>query len=67
MAHQIGESVRYQIQNSHPEVSEVFIQLEPATKQEIVVDLNNSMLEDNEIEAKVTKLLTKMFSEIHLH
>ncbi|KAI3829596.1 hypothetical protein L1987_03722 [Smallanthus sonchifolius] len=63
MAHQIGESVRYQIQNSHPEVSEVFIQLEPATKQEIVVDMNNSMLEDNEIEEKVTKLLTKMFSE----
>nr|XP_043610721.1 metal tolerance protein 2 isoform X2 [Erigeron canadensis] len=27
MAHQIGESVRYHVQNSHPEVSEVFIQL----------------------------------------
>ncbi|KAK1428197.1 hypothetical protein QVD17_17026 [Tagetes erecta] len=63
LAHQIGESVRYQIQNSHPEVSEVFIQLEPASKQEVGHFSNNTVLEDNEIEEVVTKLLTKMFSE----
>ncbi|XP_076884814.1 metal tolerance protein 2-like [Bidens hawaiensis] len=63
IAHQIGESVRYQIQNSHPEVSEVFIQLEPATKLEVADDLNDLVLEDNEIKEMVTKLLTKGFSE----
>ncbi|KAL8234299.1 hypothetical protein R6Q59_020399 [Mikania micrantha] len=63
IAHQIGESVRYQIQNSHPEVSEVFIQLEPTTKEEVVEDSNNSEFKGKEIEEMVTKSLTKMFSE----
>ncbi|KAK9057257.1 hypothetical protein SSX86_022092 [Deinandra increscens subsp. villosa] len=65
-AHQIGENVRYQIQNSHPEVSEVFIQLEPATKQEVAkvtYDSTNSVLEDDEVEERVTKLINNMFSE----
>ncbi|KAI7751427.1 hypothetical protein M8C21_008220 [Ambrosia artemisiifolia] len=65
IAHQIGESVRYQVQSSHPEVSEVFIQLEPATKQEVAdvtFDSSNSVLEDDQIEEMVT-LLPKMFSE----
>ncbi|XP_076902940.1 metal tolerance protein 2-like [Bidens hawaiensis] len=63
IAHQIGESVRDQIQNSHPEVSEVFIQLEPATKLEVADDLNDSVLDDDEIKEMVTRLLTKGFSE----
>lgn len=41
--------------------------LEPASKQEVVHDSNNTAaLEDNEIEEVVTKLLTKMFSEVKL-
>ncbi|KAJ0781860.1 putative cation efflux protein, cytoplasmic [Helianthus annuus] len=66
VAHQIGESVRYQIQSSHPEVSEVFIQLEPATKQEVAdvtCDSGDLMLEDDRIEEMVNKLLPNMFSE----
>ncbi|KAM0003431.1 putative cation efflux protein [Helianthus debilis subsp. tardiflorus] len=66
IAHQIGESVRYQIQSSHPEVSEVFIQLEPATKQEVAdvtCDSSDLMLEDDRIEEMVDKLLPNMFSE----
>lgn len=60
-AHQIGESVRYQIQNSHHQVSEVFIQLEPATKQEVANVTSDS--DNNGTEELVTNMLTSKFSE----
>lgn len=75
-AHQIGETLRYQIQNSHPEVSEVFIHLEPANKHikpamvaqkavaEEPYDSNNTFqVEDNGVEEMVANILTSKFSE----
>nr|GEX62535.1 metal tolerance protein 2 [Tanacetum cinerariifolium] len=65
-AHQIGENVRHQIQNSHPEVSEVFIQLEPAIKQEVAAvtyDSCNIVSGDNGIEEMVTDILSSKFPE----
>ncbi|PWA78843.1 cation efflux family protein [Artemisia annua] len=64
-AHQIGENVRHQIQKSHPEVSEVFIQLEP-TKQkvtELTYDSNNLESEHHGIERIITDMLITKFSE----
>lgn len=78
-AHQIGETLRYQIQNSHPEVSEVFIHLEPANKpfQPAMVapkvgaaqepfDSNNTntfQVEDNGVEEMVANILASNFSQ----
>ncbi|KAL4588247.1 hypothetical protein LXL04_001130 [Taraxacum kok-saghyz] len=67
-AHKIGESVRYQIQNCHPEVSEVFIHLEPAHKHfgdTTIVKQEDAQvsLEPNRIEEMITNMLASNFSE----
>ncbi|CAH1433749.1 unnamed protein product [Lactuca virosa] len=59
IAHQIGVSVRYHIQNWHPEVSEVFIHLEPSNK---LFDVQQQ--EENRIEEMITNMLSSNFSQV---
>lgn len=67
-AHQIGESVRYQIQTAHPEVTEVFIQLEPGCNQDIQpsveVQQDDTQLSfDSNNQQIIANMLTSHFSE----
>ncbi|XP_071720156.1 metal tolerance protein 2 isoform X2 [Rutidosis leptorrhynchoides] len=61
VAHQIGENVRHQIQKSHPEVSEVFIQLEPVKREVTEETFNSNTSEPKEVDEIVNKLLTSNF------
>lgn len=67
-AHQIGESVRYQIQSDHPEVTEVFIHLEPGCNQDIQpsveVQQDDTQLSfDSNNQQIIANMLTSHFSE----
>lgn len=62
-AHEIGETVRYQIQNSHPQVSEVFIHLEPADKHIETIQQQNNVVSEDSIEQMITHMLTSNCSQ----
>ncbi|KAK6115027.1 hypothetical protein DH2020_007296 [Rehmannia glutinosa] len=75
-AHDVGENVRRQLQQSHPEVAEVFIHIEPATShisgsvvnhhencQSSDHHNNNVLLEQTDVEDTVSKILSSNFSE----
>ncbi|XP_008235017.1 PREDICTED: metal tolerance protein 2 [Prunus mume] len=73
-AHDIGENVRYQIHKSHPEVSEVFIHIDPSIQQicpsvdqqEILKGIacqKFSPGEDKDIEAAVSRIITSKYAE----
>ncbi|KAK6164746.1 hypothetical protein DH2020_001610 [Rehmannia glutinosa] len=75
-AHDVGENVRRQLQQSHPEVAEVFIHIEPATSHisgSVVNHQGNCkssdhhnntvLLEQTDVEDTVSKILSSNFSE----
>ncbi|XP_031373740.1 metal tolerance protein 2 isoform X2 [Punica granatum] len=75
-AHGVGENVRHQIHKCHPEVTEVFIHIDPSTSQffsstedkqvilEGSADHNkNTYLNDKEIEALIQSSLASKFSQ----
>ncbi|KAH6810140.1 Cation efflux family protein [Perilla frutescens var. hirtella] len=75
-AHDIGENVRRQLQQSHPEVAEVFIHIEPATSQisgsvinhqrsckSSVRHCNTASLEPTDVEDTVLNILSSNFLE----
>ncbi|XP_075524182.1 metal tolerance protein C1 isoform X3 [Primulina tabacum] len=75
-AHDVGENVRRQIQQSHPEVSEVFIHIEPSTSRISPDIINNQRnfknsehqsgtvtLEQTDVEDNVSNILSSNFSE----
>lgn len=67
-AHEIGETVRYQIQNCHPQVSEVFIHLEPNNKLSQPTTTTttthvHAQQQENRIEEMITDMLTSNFSQ----
>ncbi|KZV54355.1 hypothetical protein F511_03610 [Dorcoceras hygrometricum] len=75
-AHDIGENVRRQIQQSHREVSEVFIHIEPSTSNISPDIINNQRnfknpehqsgtvtLEQTDVEDNVSNILSSKFSE----
>ncbi|XP_073139346.1 metal tolerance protein 2 [Henckelia pumila] len=75
-AHDVGENVRRQIQQSHPEVSEVFIHIEPSTSHISADVINNQRnfknsehqsgtvtLEQTDVEDNVSNILSSNFSE----
>ncbi|KAL7601705.1 hypothetical protein Lser_V15G27382 [Lactuca serriola] len=66
-AHEIGETVRYQIQNCHPQVSEVFIHLEPNNKLSqpttTTTHVHVQQQQENRIEEMITDMLTSNFSQ----
>lgn len=69
-AHQIGESVRYQIQTDHPEVTEVFIHLEPGCNQDIQPSVEVQLQQDDtqlsfdsNNQQIIANMLTSHFSE----
>lgn len=69
-AHQIGESVRYQIQSDHPEVTEVFIHLEPGCNQDIQPSVEVQLQQDDtqlsfdsNNQQIIANMLTSHFSE----
>ncbi|KAK8972586.1 hypothetical protein V6N11_082516 [Hibiscus sabdariffa] len=69
-AHGIGENVRHEIHKSHPEVTEVFIHIDPAyiefspdvMEQKECLDSNISAREEN-VEAIVSGILSSKFPE----
>ncbi|GER24749.1 cation efflux family protein [Striga asiatica] len=75
-AHDIGENVRRQLQQSYPEVAEVFIHIEPATSHisgsdgDHQVNVKSSdhhdntrLLDQTDVEDIVSKILSSRFSE----
>ncbi|KAL7151216.1 hypothetical protein ABFS83_04G016600 [Erythranthe nasuta] len=75
-AHDVGENVRRQLQQSHPEVAEVFIHIEPATShisgsvinhqrdcKSSVHQSDADLLEHSDIEDSVSQILSSNFSE----
>ncbi|GFP85633.1 metal tolerance protein c1 [Phtheirospermum japonicum] len=75
-AHDVGEIVRRQLQQSHPEVAEVFIHIEPATSHISGSGVNHQrnckhsehqnntiILEQMDVEDTVSKILSSNFSE----
>ncbi|CAH2057613.1 unnamed protein product [Thlaspi arvense] len=75
VAHEVGESVRGQINKSHPEVSEVFIHIDPAFLQfsSSMMDHDSIKKESNQesniceeikhVEATVSDIFSSQFSE----
>ncbi|KFK37536.1 hypothetical protein AALP_AA4G269800 [Arabis alpina] len=71
VAHEVGEFVRGQINKQHPEVSEVFIHIDPAFVQfsSSMMDHNNTKKESNiceeikHVEATVSDIFSSQFSE----
>ncbi|KAG8389453.1 hypothetical protein BUALT_Bualt02G0231000 [Buddleja alternifolia] len=75
-AHDVGEKVRNQLQEDHPEVAEVFIHIEPAMSHISPSVINhqgnskssdhrctNVKLEQTDVEDNVSKILSSNFSE----
>ncbi|KAL0419999.1 UNVERIFIED_CONTAM: Metal tolerance protein C1 [Sesamum radiatum] len=75
-AHDVGENVRRQLQQSHPEIAEVFIHIEPATSHipQSVINQNGNCkisdhhcstasLEQSDVEDTVSKILSSYFSD----
>ncbi|KAB1203098.1 Metal tolerance protein C1 [Morella rubra] len=75
-AHNIGENVRHQIHESHPEVAEVFIHIDPAISQipssiaDQQISSNGTKYQnknipavDKDVEAVVSNVITSKFSE----
>lgn len=67
-AHDVGENVRFLLQQSHPEVAEVFIHIEPATSSQSSCRKSNSQknavtLEQSDLEDNVSEILSSHFSE----
>ncbi|KAI3449519.1 hypothetical protein Pfo_006184 [Paulownia fortunei] len=75
-AHDVGENVRCQLQQSHPEVAEVFIHIEPATSHISEGGVNHqrnctssdhqsstTLLEQTDVEDTVSHILSSHFSE----
>lgn len=73
-AHDIGENVRHQIHESHPEVAEVFIHIDPSIsdispgvmdKQEnsTRIKCEKSSVKDGDIEAAVSSIISSKFGE----
>ncbi|KAF5731464.1 hypothetical protein HS088_TW18G00142 [Tripterygium wilfordii] len=76
-AHDIGENVRHQIHKSHPEVTEVFIHIDPAVSElcpsledrqenprEMIHKDTTDLSEDKDVEAVVSNILLSKFPEI---
>ncbi|XP_024017715.1 metal tolerance protein 2 isoform X3 [Morus notabilis] len=77
-AHDIGESVRHQIHDSHPEVAEVFIHIDPAISEisPSAVDqkesstrsqcqCEKSSVKDGDIEEAVSSIISSKFPETY--
>ncbi|KAL0371420.1 UNVERIFIED_CONTAM: Metal tolerance protein C1 [Sesamum angustifolium] len=75
-AHDVGENVCRQLQQSHPEIAEVFIHIEPATSHipQSVINQNGNCkisdhhgstasLEQSDVEDTVSKILSSYFSD----
>ncbi|KAG9444786.1 hypothetical protein H6P81_016126 [Aristolochia fimbriata] len=72
-AHEIGENMRYQIHHSHPEVSEVFVHIDPSHSQcfstasdqpkNVKVIQQDDSCEPQNVEVDVSDILSSKFSE----